>query len=539
MGLIERHLPTLEITMPFANGVPINVKASMKFLGVYKTPLRWLYPEPPVDYRALDGLRAWDSNYANFIHMKYMRKHGGYDGIVKSLTNYDRYYANFNKFPDDVKCNWDLAIQDCKIFFVHLPHKASPVPWWYYRPNASNSGAPYFKNRRDIVDLIHHEAGELVEKIWDTPDLAFVDYLVDPVIPYVKSVTSKRAYGPKTRAIWCYPAVMTCIEHMFGSSLYHLLLQNKHTAHIPFMHGQSAFKDSRMFIRSTDIGQGVRVSDWVKGDQQMPPWLLKLAFEILESLIDFNTFAGRPVGKLMAKRLKRVFDYVRWYFINTPIVIGDYLYRKAGGIPSGSLFTLMVWNMCSLLVNCYLTRTVECRRLDWKDVVVCGDDNAARVYTPGLEFSVFARAARKCGLIFHGYPKSQLEYWPNHDKVISLSSRYNDPSRLERDEDDLFARFIYPQRFSANREESVARSLMLDMSVLKTMPRVHAFTLFYLKWKPVNLKKPIYTDKDINKYFRYVADAPWLTFPDDTTIYDILVPYGDDHKWMMLFAVAF
>lgn len=527
------------MAIPAKDTPPFIVRGSMKLIGRYGTLMTWNYAEAPVDGRALDAMVAFDPALANKIRTKYMRKHGGLAGVIKNISSYDKFYGNFNKFDAQARYCWDLAQQDTRQFFFRLPHKASPCPYWYYRPAASNSGDPYYSNRREILDLIYEETGDLFEEIASTPERSFESYMAPPVVPFVKSVVSKTTYGPKTRAIWCYPAVMTCLESMFGTSLYHLMIQHRHTAQIPLMHGPSAFKDSRTFLRATDVGQGVRVSDWVKGDQQMPPWLIKRAFDILEELLDFNTVVGRPVSPNIAARNRRVFHYVRWYFINTPIVVLDWLYRKSGGIPSGSLFTLMVWNICSLLTNCYLSRIVENRQLTSRDVVVCGDDNAARVYTPGLTFANFARAGARCGLIFHGHPKSQLHYWPKHEQIVSLSSRYNEPAMLYRDEEDLLARFIYPQRWVQSREESIGRALMLDMSVLKSMPRVHSFVQFYLKHKPLRLNAPIYTDKDINKYFRYVADAPWLVFPDSCTLLDIIKPYANDFKWMFLFATSF
>jgi len=419
--------------------------------------MTWRYPESPVDYRCLDGLRAFDEVLANQIFQKYHRKHGGLDGIISSISKYDRYYANFNKFEPKTRELWDRAEGDVRMYFRGLA-KATPVPYWWHRPNSSNSGDPYYINRREIVDLIHEETGELVDLISNSPERSFESYHVPPVVPYVKSVTSKRVYGPKTRAIWCFPAVITCLESMFGSSLYHLLIQQRRANKIPLMHGPCAFRDARAFVRNIDVGQGIRVSDWVKGDQQMPPWLLKKAFDILESLMDFKKLGGFRCSAYRAASNKRCWDYVRWYFINTPIVICDWLFRKSGGIPSGSLFTLLVWNICSMLTNCYLARAVEGRILGADDQVVCGDDNAARVFTTGLTQTDFARAGARCGLIFHKAPKSQLAYWPDHQEVRVLSSQFYDPLKLLRDEEDLFARFLFPQRWSSCREESVARA---------------------------------------------------------------------------------
>jgi len=200
------------------------------------------------------------------------------------------------------------------------------------------------------------------------------------------------------------------------------------------------------------------------------------------------------------------------------------------------LFTLLAWCIFNSIFNVYLGLTVDGVLLTNKDFRVCGDDSVSRVFESNRSIEDYRRAAAEIGIECHPAPKSGLHYWPEATKIVTLSTNFSDPTVIERDEDDVFARMCYPSRWISSREESVARVMMLCLSVARTMVRVKEFCEWYYFWKPVNLYAPIFLDRDINKYFRYVVDVPWLRLPGSSRLLDLLPVYGNYFKWaLMLF----
>jgi len=495
--------------------------------------MAWRYPESPTDFRAYHFMRTWKPHIGNKIFQKYHRKHGGYMGIVQSIKAYDRPFKNFNYFSPAVQDAWGKAYLDTRQAFYLAGQKCSPCTFTRYEMKPTNSGAPYFTKRTYIKDQLYEDAARLSSFIRRATTMKFEDIRVPPVVPFCKSVTSIKS-RTKTRAIWCLPAVITLIESKYGTPLYHLLLKNRQFYNLPLMHGVGALGAVRNFLASIQEGEGVMTDDWVKGDQQMPPWLIDMAFDILEEMIDFRQFNDKWITPEQQDENYREWRYVRWYFKNTPIVLGDHLYRKAGGIPSGSLFTLLVWSMCSSLKNCFLARFVENRQLVRTDFLVCGDDSIRRVKQPNMTVNKYKRVLMKCGLLIHNPPKSQLRYHPDHMNTITLSTSFAQKNAYLRDREDTLARCIYPSRWVSSREESAARVLFLAMSLFKTDPVLVDFADYYLKTAFLNLKKPIFSDRDLNKYFRYVLDVPWLVFPAVTTLGDVLKAYSSWEKWVLV-----
>jgi len=512
-------------------GGDLRTKCSLTRIGKFITPCTWVFPEAPVDRRALGALKEWNSKIGYRIENKYQRKHGGLEGLRQSLNLFDRHYKNFSARSVDDQEMWLRSIKHTKQLF-HSASKATVNSPKRYRPPHSNSGFPYFSDRVDINEQTIADAVSFITHFNSTPGKKFKDYIVPPVIPAMKSSTGKISSGPKTRGIWCYPAMMTCIESMFGVPLYKLLLQKKNQRGFPLMHGKGAFTDARGFIKSIDVGQSLCVKDWKKGDSQMPPWLIKAAKDVLASNINFDTYEFSAIDSTWSTKNRRLWDFVWWYFQNTPIVFNDVLYRKKGGIPSGSLFTLLCWCAVSAVTSVFLSLKLENRLLSSNDLRVCGDDAAVRVHNQELTIDLFINCGKEQGIHFHGEPKSSLLAWPNHIHAPVLSTVFAVPGKIERDYDDLFCRMVYPSRWISNREESVARVAMVSMSVLNTMADHLAFSNWYIAYKPAWLKRPIFIDRNLMKYYKYVIGRSFVSF---STLGDVLRAYKNTLAHSLLY----
>jgi len=505
--------------------VLLSHKLGLKLIRRYRTPYIWSYPESPVDVRALDLLHQFDGTIATSIENDWHRKHGRLTGVAASLSGYDRSYMRYAQLPDGSHRYLELAFAATERMLGVDASKVSVADVWAYRPERgmASSGLPYLAKKKDILDVIIDDADQLSHLIGSTPEYAFQDYDVPPVIPLVKAVPSLKT-KTKTRAIWCYPAVMTCIEAMFAAPLYRKFITDAPSSLYPFMIGKGTFFTARSFVNHVPKECGLLALDFVKGDQQIPPWLIRMAKSLLEKHVDFESRGGVRISPEAGLRVKRVWDYVWWYFVNTPIVFDDVLYRKTGGVPSGSQFTLLAWNVISLVVRSYLMIMLDRHEPSSNSMRVCGDDGVSLTYSRRL-ISDYLDAARGIGVIFHDAPKSQLAYWPDHPTVQTLSTVFSESMVIGRDPTSLFARAVYPGSFVVTREQSVARILSLSMSTANSVVAFRRFADFCLSVR-LNFDAPITFDTDLELKMIHVMRMPYLV---GGTLRDVANAYRDTH----------
>jgi len=427
---------------------------------------------------------------------------------------------------------FDLAYDDCTKLFT-LPHKVPLRKIHWYSPDNTNSGFPDFGRRCDLRDKIIDDAYQLFNHIADTPTKKFIDYKTPPVRPFLKPMVA-----PKdkivSRATWCYPAVISCLESVFVTDVYKKLIKQRDIDDLPVMIGRGMFTKVGALLRKVKKDESVFIGDYVKGDKQVPAWKLRKAFGILENWIDFKAVGFSDVTSTTSEKFQRVWSYLKWYFINTPFVFCDILYRKDGGFPSGSNCTLLLWLIINVLDRCAITRKLEKRALLKGEVYAGGDDGVSFHTTPGLTLSDFQSAAAHFGTKFHSEPKSSYTTGSSVLENPVLSTHFDEVNAFKRDEVDVFGRACYPSRWCDSYEEAVGRLLSLSMSVANTMEHFKKFCLWILKNSYLNLKKPIMMDKNIAKYHRYVTGLKALSLRT-TTLGMMIDTFSDDVKWFGIF----
>lgn len=495
----------------------------------------WRYQEAPVDLRALDGLKQFSPELGAKIEQNWHRKHGGNSEIEEALSRYRHSRVKRSDLSLEDREHWEQAVIDVENIFTVLPERAAIRPPHWYRSTSASAGLPYLRPKNEVHDELINDAYALMWHIMKTPDKKFIDYKVPPVIPFLKAQPSPREKY-STRGIWGFPGVITVLESMFFSGVYDLILKYRDDFDLPVMIGRGGFRRARSFIHTARDNEKIYSLDYIKGDANTPAWKQKDSFRIIEKLIDFRVYEGRFVSPEFSEKLHRVYDYLVWYNINTPIVYNNVLYRKKGGVASGAGPTLLEWIIRNNVDRGFMSRKLDRRPLRRGDGLAGGDDGLGKSSNPDLTLNDLLAAGEIVGAKFHEQGKSMLYTGKEKHKVKTLSTRFPEPITLDRDEEELFARCIYPSSWVSCREESVARVAALALSLCKTNPNLVNFADFYINWKPLSLDKPIKQDRDLRKYFRYVFGQTGAAFSGSTTLRPILKSYADDIQWLFLAA---
>lgn len=135
-----------------------------------------------------------------------------------------------------------------------------------------------------------------------------------------------------------------------------------------------------------DFGYGAASiqTDISNFDRDIPVWLLEQAFRVLEALLNFSVWEGVKVAPAVEKRYRRWFEYVKEYFINTPVMLPDGSLRwMVGGVPSGSALTQLMDSIINyMIINFLAVRTGH----GVYDTRVLGDDGKLDIAgRPNLE----------------------------------------------------------------------------------------------------------------------------------------------------------
>jgi len=95
--------------------------------------------------------------------------------------------------------------------------------------------------------------------------------------------------------------------------------------------------------------------DWKSFDATIPNFVVNWVFDFLIDQVDYSKFTlGSEIveiGPAATRRMKNVFKWIKWNFINTKIMLPDgRMVRKTHGIPSGSYFTSLVGSLSNALI---------------------------------------------------------------------------------------------------------------------------------------------------------------------------------------------
>jgi len=175
----------------------------------------------------------------------------------------------------------------------------------------------------------------------------------------------------KTRAVWGKSMSLLLMEAVFAKGLWNGYIDQETPAGYRFHNFRGSFRKlhSELFDRmgfKTYLGL-----DFSKYDTSLPPWLINMAFSILEENIDFESFTSGE--KSNVQKVKRVWTRIKRTMIDTFFLMPDgWMFQKHTGVDSGSFVFQLIENICTYII---VTSSLLNQDISQDKIFVMGDDS--------------------------------------------------------------------------------------------------------------------------------------------------------------------
>jgi hypothetical protein len=198
------------------------------------------------------------------------------------------------------------------------------------------------------------------------------------------------------------------------------------------------------------------MTDWSLFDKTIPPWLIRDAFSIVASMIDFGQVrdSENKIWKVRPDRSERRFKKIIDYFVETPVRFSNgERFLVTGGVPSGSCFTNLIDTIVNALVTRYLTYHTS-GKFPMAEMYL-GDDGV--LFTEdSLNLEVMSNLAKdKFGMVLN----SDKSYTTTNPVNIHFLGYYNYHGFPFKPQDTLVASFIAPERTRITVEDAATAAL--------------------------------------------------------------------------------
>nr|UUV42340.1 MAG: putative RNA dependent RNA polymerase [Enontekio partiti-like virus] len=306
-------------------------------------------------------------------------------------------------------------------------------------PFTTSPGLPYiqqgYRSKRDAWDDHHQEIKHSHEMIRKGHSPTMPDCAA-----FARSIVSEKPKN-KVRLVWAYPLDMVLLEAKYTQPLLKAMTAQEIGTSVAY--GAETMRGGMEWLHRqlTSIPQQSYICmDFKSFDQTIPPWLIRIAFDILEEC--FTTSEVEDVDgvhRTNARAVAREWRQIKHYFINTPLRMEDGTrYQKTGGVPSGSCFTNLIDSIVNLIVTRYVMRT--CTGHNPSFLTVLGDDSV--IATQGLvNLNDISRVTKeKFGMIVN----VEKSYWTTRVDNVQFLGYYNYFGFPARDEEILLAGLLLP-----------------------------------------------------------------------------------------------
>lgn len=385
----------------------------------------------------------------------FTRRPTGIDGMYKSLNIFGEETKAFSDLSSHQRSCMKLAIGEARQAFK-LVNKHEPLDWHevgQYMKRDTSAGVSFpGKKKGEVLPQIYTEGRWQGHRMKQGGKGSFDPRKVrfPPCMATQRGAISD-VNDPKTRLAWIYPAEMLMVEGLYAPVMYR---QFENMPNGPMLIGKSS---QRLFTEwAVKAGNGEKLYgfDFSKFDCRVPAWLIKIAFDILHSNVDWLHWRGKPTSKRSRQKWRNVWDGMVWYFINTPILMPDgRMFRKLRGVPSGSWWTQLVDSVVNYIVVKYMA---ACQRVTAKNLKVLGDDSA---FTTGVDLclSIAANDAAAIGMVL-SVDKSEVVGDPSQLKL--LGTTYRD-GHAYRPREEWFKLALYPENEVKDVDTSLSRLIGL------------------------------------------------------------------------------
>lgn len=298
---------------------------------------------------------------------------------------------------------------------------------------------------------------------------------------------------PKIRNVWGKAFHNIILEGITASPL----IKEYMTGNYPITIGINIYKRLPTIMAEVigtadfpNYGVGI---DYSKFDSSIQPWLINMAFTILQENIDF-----------IEEEQILSFAYSKEYFINTPIVMPDgRMWEKKLGIPSGSYFTQLIGSIVNHISITFL-QILHYRRT-FKTYVL-GDDSLFGVpYELGPPSKTYiTQTLAQLGLIVHP-EKLHIAININELEFLGHTSKGN---KISRDLIDLLKLALFTEHPVPGPAQSVTRikGLLLD-SALNSPLLIDLYHYSLIKLRELGITESTAFTKEDSAWIRGVIGS--------------------------------
>lgn len=379
------------------------------------------------------------------------RRGAGVAGEYKSLYKYRGDVLRWRDLtPEDKRC-MRLAYDQTRKDF-DLGGKVEPLDWHEAGPHLRRDTAAGVtwpgKTKGEVIDEIYPAARWLGHRMKHGGKGKF-----NPTqIKFPPCLAAKRGHmsdisEPKTRLVWMYPAEMLVVEGLYAPVWYERI-KNKRGS--PMLFGSTPTRMYSEWVSQLKEGQTMFGTDFSAFDTTIPPFLIRMAFQIIHDSIDFESWKGKPVSHRNRQKWRNVWDGMVWYFINTPILMPDgRLWRKYRGVPSGSWWTMGV----NSILDDLLIRFAAIRQQSTIDSFKClGDDGNFMSYD--FDTTVARHDLWRVARMTLSVEKTGVSVNPCEFKLLGTKYKGGKPHRETK---EWFELALYPEHPPGSLQMSLTR----------------------------------------------------------------------------------
>lgn len=385
----------------------------------------------------------------------FTRRPEGTLGMYKSLAKFDVDRKDFSCLNRVQRRCMIAAISKARKAFK-LPWKQEPLDWHqigqFLRRDTAAGVSFMGQKKGEVMEDIYHRTRWLAHRMKQDGTSRFDPRHTrfPPCLAGQRGGMSEAA-DPKTRLVWIYPAEMLTVEGQYAPRMYHAYMKDPHS---PMLNGKSSQRLYTEWTCGLREGEVLHGLDFKSFDTKVPNWLIRVAFDILRANVDFEMWNGTRVTKRERQKWRNVWDGMVHYFIHTPILMPDgRMFRKSGGVPSGSWWTQMVDSVVNYILVEYLT---ACQNLEIRTLRVLGDDSGFRA-PRSLCLDTAARDVAAVQMIL-STDKCEITQDPNEFKL--LGTTYKD-MHAHRTTDEWFKLALYPESGVRTLDVSLSRLIGL------------------------------------------------------------------------------